>query len=272
MNIGIISSGVETLSLFRFLSRYDNKYLVYCDQIWFPYWEKSLDYVLERIQKAWEFLSEKWADVIIIDPIYELAIKNSNKQLKFEVLPLFQKYLNDFVFKRSLVGKLWILSDFWSISEVQKFFESEERKYQPTDEQKSIRKFVYPFNYRLKTASSWVMNILDLWVHNPFLIRTMKNDLRYFKDANVDTLIPMHYNYFRMQRTIKSFFNFRKTKFHDFAVIENCFKDLTEKNKSEWGYSVSVWINQNSIFLTRNKQLMRQMQRWNSNKVTIEEI
>ena len=61
----------------------------------------------------------------------------------------------------------------------------------------------------------------------------MKNDLRYFKDANVDTLIPMHYNYFRMQRTMKSFFNFRKTRFHDFAVIENCFKNLTEKNKSE---------------------------------------
>ena len=55
----------------------------------------------------------------------------------------------------------------------------------------------------------------------------MKNDLRYFKDAYVDTVLPMHYNYFRMQRAIKSFFNFHKIRFHDFSVVEECFRDLT---------------------------------------------
>ncbi len=87
----------------------------------------------------------------------------------------------------------------------------------------------------------------------------MKNDLRYFKDAYVDTILPMHYQYFRMQRSIKSFFNFHKMRFHDFSVVEKCFEELTKGNQSE--YSVSIWSNQPKDFIFREKQLLRLMQR-----------
>lgn len=270
MKIGIISSWIDTLSLFRFLVRYDNEYLVYCDQTSFPYWEKSLNFVLDNIKKVGEFLTKKWAEIIIVDPVYELALKYSDKKLWFKILPLFQNYLHEYAFKHSLVGKIWILSDFWSFWKVQELLEKEEKDYKPTDEQKSIKKFSYPFHYWVKSASSRVANINDLGVHNPYLIRTMKNDLRYFKDAYVDTILPMHYHYFRMQRTIKSFFNFHKIRFHDFSVIEECFQNLVEK--TDWEYSVSVRINQYSEFLTRNKQLLWLMQRWKSVKIDIEEI
>ena len=270
MKIGIISSWIDTLALFNFLARYDNEYLVYLDQKNFPYSEKYIDYSLECIEKAGEFLVKKWAELIIVDPIYELALKNSNKKFWFKVMSLFQRYLQEYAFKYSLVGKMWILTDFWSNWKVQKLLENEEKWYDVTDDQKSIKKFSYPFHYWVKSASSWVMNINDLGVHNPYLIRTMKNDLRYFKDAYVDTILPMHYHYFCMQRAIKSFFNFNKIRFHDLSVVEECFNDLVEK--SNWEYSVSIWINQPSEFLTRNKQLMWLMQRWKSVEVKIEEI
>ena len=270
MKVGIISSWIDTLALFQFLTRYDNEYLVYFDQTNFPYWEKSFDYVLECIEKAGEFLTKDWAEIIIVDPVYELALKYSDKKLWFKVLPLFEKYLHEYALKYSLVGKIWILSDFGSNWKVQKLFEKEEKEYKPTDEQRSIKKFHYPFHYRVKSTHSWTMNINDLWVHNPYLIRTMKNDLRYFKDAYVDTILPMHYHYFRMQRTIKSFFNFHKIRFHDLSAIEKCFSELVKQ--SDWNYWVIVWINQPSEFLTRNKQLMWLMQRWKSVDVKIEEI
>ena len=270
MKIGIASSWIDTLALFQFLTRYDNEYLVYCDQTNFPYWEKSLDYALNCVEKAGEFLIQKWAEVIIVDPIYELALKYSGKKLWFKVLQLFEEYLHKYAFKYSLVGKIWILSDFWSSWDVQNLFEKEEKNYKPTEEQESIKKFSYPFHYRVKSVSSWTENINDLWVHNPYLIRTMKNDLRYFKDAYVDTILPMHYHYFCMQRSIKSFFNFHKIRFHDFSVVEECFNNLIEK--SDWKYWVNVWINQPLTFLTRDKQLMWLMQRWKSVKVDIEEI
>ena len=270
MKIGIISSGIDTLALFQFLTHYDNEYLVYCDQTNFSYWEKSLDFILDNIEKAGEFLARKWAEIVIVDPIYELALKYSNKKLWFKVLPLFQKYLHEYAFKHSLVGKIWILSDFWSFWKVQELLEKDEKDYKPTDEQKSIKKFSYPLHYWVKSASSWVANINDLGVHNPYLIRTMKNDLRYFKDAYVDTILPMHYHYFRMQRTIKSFFNFHKIRFHDLSVLEECFNYLIKE--PNWKYWVAVWINQPLQFLTRNKQLMWLMQRGKSEKVEIEEI
>ena len=271
MKIGIISSGVDTLALFQFLAHYDNEYLVYCDQTGFPYWEKMFDFVLDCIEKAGDFLVKKWAEIIILDPVYELALKHIGKKCWFKVLPLFQKYLCDYAFKYSLVGKIWVLTDFWSNWNIQKILEMEERKYKLTDEQKSTKKFSFPFHYRVKSASSRTGNINDLWVHNPYLIRSMKNDLRYFKDAYVDTILPMKYHYFRMQRTIKSFFNFHKIRFHDFSVVEKCFGDLIGE-KQAWKYGVSVWINQPSIFLTRNKQLMWLMQRGKLVKVNIEEI
>ncbi len=167
MKIGIISSWIDTLALFKFLTRYDNEYLVYCDQANFPYWEKSLNYALDCIKKAREFLTQKWAEIIIIDPVYELALKHSDEKLWFKILPLFQKYLHEYAFKYSLVGKIWILSDFWSSLNVQELLEKEEKNYEPIDEQKSIKKFSYTFHYRVKSASSWTMNINDLWVHNP---------------------------------------------------------------------------------------------------------
>ncbi len=270
MNLGIISSWIDTLALFQFLTRYDNEYLVYCDQTNFPYWEKSLDFTLNNIEKAGEFLIEKWAEVIIVDPVYELALKHSDKKLWFKILSLFQEYLQEYAFKHSLVGKVWILSDFWSSLSVQELLEKEEKNYKPTDDQTSIKKFSYPFYYRVKSASSRTTNINDLWVHNPYLIRTMKNDLRYFKDAYVDTILPMHYHYFRMQRAIKSFFNFHKIRFHDLSIVEECFTNLVEK--SDWKYWVNVWINQPSNFLTRNKQLIRLMQRWKNETIKIKEI
>ena len=140
MKIGIISSWIDTLTLFQFLTCYDNEYLVYCDQTNFPYWEKSLDFVLNNIEKAGEFLTNKWAEIIIVDPIYELALKYSDRKLWFKILPLFQEYLYEYAFKYSLVGKIWILSDFWSVKNVQNFFEMEEKCYEQTEEQKSIKK------------------------------------------------------------------------------------------------------------------------------------
>jgi len=269
MKIGIISSWVDTLALFQVLTRYDHEYLICCDQDGFPYWEKSVDSVLDRINMLWKFLISKGADIIIVDPIYELACKHIGNWIWFEVLPLFQKYLKDFVFKYSLVGKIWIFSDFWSFWKVQWLFENEEKDYHLTDEQKLIKKFNYPFHYRVKSVSSWIANINDLWVHNPFLIRTMKNDLRYFKDAYVDTVVPMHYSYFRMQRTIKSFFNFHKTRFHDLSALEKCFNWLVD-NEVWWKYNVEIWINQPSDFLSRNRQLMWLIKRWNSINVNVE--
>jgi hypothetical protein len=99
----------------------------------------------------------------------------------------------------------------------------------------------------------------------------LKNDLRYFKDANIDTLVPMQYHYFRMQRTIKGFFNFHKTRFHDLSVVEECFKKLTE-NEAPSPYRVNIRTNQSPTFLLKEKELVWLLQRGKEVKLEIERI
>ncbi|MBR6908568.1 hypothetical protein IKN40_09100 [bacterium] len=42
----------------------------------------------------------------------------------------------------------------------------------------------------------------------------VKYEFRYFKDSNVDTVIPCNYEYFNAERTLSKLFNTKKTRFH----------------------------------------------------------
>ena len=58
-------------------------------------------------------------------------------------------------------------------------------------------------------------HLLQKLARKSLLVNTViKQDLRYFKDAAVDTLIPLNYSYFLAERTISKFLNFRKIRFH----------------------------------------------------------
>ncbi len=259
MKIGVISSGNDTLTLRNILTKYNHEYIICHDQTFFPFWEKNLDIILERIHTHLLFLQSQKVDHVIVDPIYELALSSWEKN----ILPLFQTYLEDEVLPYSLVGSMGLLTEKWDAIDAQPIFAQAVAAYQPTLTQKNIKSFHFPFNYRIKTPKSWQKWIQELWVHNPYLIRTLKNDLRYFKDANIDTFIPLHYMYFAMGRTIKSFFNPKKTRFFDLSFIEKSFKKLTSENISP-AYSVQIRTNQSQNFLLENKKLLRLLERGKS--------
>ncbi len=51
MKIGIITSGNDTLSIFKFLNKYDHEYVIYYDFLNQPYGDKPFEYNLEAIKK-----------------------------------------------------------------------------------------------------------------------------------------------------------------------------------------------------------------------------
>jgi hypothetical protein len=67
--------------------------------------------------------------------------------------------------------------------------------------------------------------------------RVVKEDLKYFKDAMVDTLIPLNYGYFNYQNTISKFLNFKKIRFHKLEKIEELFQSFAMKASK---YSVKI--------------------------------
>jgi hypothetical protein len=74
-----------------------------------------------------------------------------------------------------------------------------------------------------------------------------------------------------MQRTIKGFFNFHKTRFHDLSAIEACFTKLTEDKVSS-PYTVKIRTNQDPKFLLKEKELVWLLERGKEVKMHIERI
>lgn len=88
----------------------------------------------------------------------------------------------------------------------------------------------------------------------------LKHELRYFKDAHVDTVIPLNYLYFNAEKTIAKFFNFRKIRFHRLAKLEQIFLDLTAKKENS-DYAISIFATDHKAFLLREKRMLWKLQR-----------
>ena len=98
------------------------------------------------------------------------------------------------------------------------------KTYLLTDKQTNTKNFQKLLSKRTKDVS--MRTFFSRFYSNREMMvnKIIKFDLRYFKDANVDTLIPLSYDYFNYQRTIFSFFNPKKQKFHKREIITNIFE------------------------------------------------
>ena len=261
MKIGIVSSWMETLSLFSFLTRYNHEYVVYYDSLHAPYWAKNFATSLELIKNWIKYLKDQWVEKIIVPPVYELALLKEWEEL---ILPLFKTYLLVYVFKYSLVWKLGLIWEYADIQVMQGLVSEVSKEYSLTDDQKKIKKFSYPFHYWCKEEH--ILNsILAKFSWRSYLTNSLvKYEFRYFKDANVDTVIPCNYAYFNAQRTLSKLFNTKKTRFHWLKDIENIFSDLTWNGLK---YSVSIYATDQVEYLKNTKKIMRYFQRWTSEEI-----
>jgi len=127
------------------------------------------------------------------------------------------------------VGKIGFIGGYNDISQIETFFTVMIKSYQATDNQKTTKKFhlsKWTKDVSMRTYFSRLYSSRNLIIN-----KTIKEDLTYFKNANIDTLIPLQYGYFDYQRTITSYLNPKKYKFHKRNIMEKIFKDLIEKEK-----------------------------------------
>lgn len=75
MKIGLVSSGMEMLALFSFLSRYDHEYIIYYDSFSAPYGQKYFATSLQAVKKGIAWLQTQGVEKIIVPPVYELALQ-----------------------------------------------------------------------------------------------------------------------------------------------------------------------------------------------------
>ena len=269
MKIGIITSWNENITLFKFLNKFNHEYFIYYDQVNWPYWDKNFDYSKQKIIDWIEFLKSKWVEKVIVWPIYELELLKEKKYSDI-ILPLFSEYLNKYCFPKSLVGKIGLVWDFADIQVGQELISDTLKSYKLNDNQKNIKKFKFPFCFRLKEVPMWKYYLTTLSYSHFMANKSVKFDLRYFKDCWIDTLIPLNYEYFNYQRVITKYFNFKKERFHKLENIEQIFKGL--KLMESWDYSIKLFAHWHTEFLTRDKKMVWYLQKWKQTEISVQSI
>jgi hypothetical protein len=229
----IITSGTENLNILNLCRQLSIPYTLVIDSLFQPYQDKEEMFLQERAVKIMEYMSTQWATHFIISPSIELSLLKNTKEAasrkpQATIIPLFKNYLIHCL-NHSLVGKIWFVGWYSDISQIESIFETMSKEYILTENQKDTKKF--KLSKRTKdTSMRWYFTRLfssrDMMIN-----KIIKTDLRYFKDANVDTIIPLDYSYFNHQKTIISFFNQKKHKFHKRDILGNIFENIIEENK-----------------------------------------
>ncbi len=269
MKLGIITSWNEVLTLFKFLNKFDNEYIIYYDQINWPYGDNSFEYSVKCVEKWIEFLKNTGVEKIVLPPVYELYFLDEGKYFDI-VLPLFKEYILKNVFKNSLVGKFGLFGDYADVQVSQNLIYNLSKNYNLSDNQSKIKKFHFPFKFWAKEVQMWKYFARKLSFSSLMVNKIIKFDLRYFKDANVDSLIPLNYEYFNYQNTIFKFFNYKKQRFHKLENLETIFLDFWLKKSDK--YSVDCYYNWHVDFVKREKKLLWLLQRWKAIDVNFKSI
>lgn len=192
--------------------------------IWF------YDHIQQKTDK-YKNISDKtlWADwnsrsadsrfTVQLESAKRLCGKHDFWKYNKHITPIFTDYLLDFVAKYSLVWKLWIVWNNMETSQIEFFLYYLLSDYTPTDNQNKISKFHFPFKTRTKSVDmrDYMTNFLPK--RKDFINKIIKTDCKYFRDANIDTLIPLQYSYFWYKRQLEHYFNPNKCRFHHITDI-----------------------------------------------------
>jgi len=260
------------LALFSFLHRSEHEYIVRYDDAGAFWGDSSQEFVMNRVSLGIDFLLSKGVDVIIVSPIVELLLNSWTLDYisKIQILPLFSRYVLDECLPFSLVGKIGFMGDYLDVKIGQDLLKKLTANLVLTDNQRGIKKFHFPLAWWGKEVRLWNPLLENLSWSSTLLNTLIKNDLKYFKNAAVDTVIPMNYSYFWVQKTLQHLFNFNKTRFHGIEKLETVFQKLVTGKSST--YKVSVFHTGHGEFLTRNKRLLWLLDKWKSGKVDIAKI
>lgn len=270
MKIWIITSWNDNLTLFKFLNKYDHEYMIYYDFLYRPYGDKDTNSIQNRVVDIIKFLKKSWVDKIILPPSLELYFLQNPKLLWTHhslILPLFQTYIHDYCFQYSLIGKIWVFWDFLDIQIIQNLLKQEALTYKLSNNQKNTPKFHSPFTYWTKEVPLWKYYLTNLSYSNILVNKVIKFDMRYFKDAMTDTVIPLNYWYFHFQNTLSNFFNSKKIRFHKLEKVEESFLGFKIKSSNYW---VSIYYTWPIDLLQREKKLIRLLARWKSIEIKYE--
>ena len=268
MKIGIVGSWYDMMPLMQFLHTTEHEVHFFVDRSYWPWWEKSAELRTARIQQWVWYLETLGVDTLLVPPCAESSVTSS-----LPILPLFQTYLHSYVFKYSLVGKLWLLCEQADMSDTTEALIHEAAiQYTRSDAQQKTRKFMQPFALWKKNIRMWTYFLTTYGRREPMLRKTIKYDLRYFTDAWVDTIVPMSWWCLFYQKIIKTRINWKKMRFHGLDAVQQCFEDIAKEYSTGSNYSITLHCTDTPTPLLEERKWMDILSRGGQVEVKVEEV
>lgn len=273
--IWIITSWIENINLVKLCQQSDIPFCILADTQWRPYQDKTVSYQETHIQSLLQKAETFWCTHVILPPTNELEhfYTKEYKLKHITIIPLFTKYIN-YCFWKSLVWKIGYIWWYTHIEYIEKLHSLLSKKHKLTAQQKSTKNFQQSLSKRTKDTSMREYLLRLLSPRQMMINKIIKTDLKYFKDANVDTIIPLSYSYFNFQTTINNFFNPKKQKFHKRNIIEDIFTNIIkEETMTLWHYdTITIYHTWSQHFFTGQKKWERLVSQWNKFSIIYKEI
>lgn len=251
MKIGIITSWAD-LQLWEFLTKHDHHYVVYLDTAHMHYEDKPYEMVAQWIQQGKQRCRDQWCTHLILPPLRELTDTDN------DIVPLFRTMCHQ-AFTGSLIGKIGLLTPVAGQENVQDMISDLSQHYHIHDKQRNTKHFHYPFVRWTKSVPLRIPLAQSLAKRDYLANKVVKHDLRYMKDAFVDTIIPCSYGFCRFDKTIQRYFNGNKQKYYGLGHVHKAFVSLTD-NEASHPYHVDVHVTGRQDILAK-KSLLWLMQR-----------
>lgn len=263
IHIWVVTWHIEHLYIFCFLQKYDFSYSVFYDQEWGDWFDKPLVYTVQRASHMLDAACSHGVTHVILPPLLELHFlqdESLNKKYWSIIMPLYTTYVLQYCLPYSLVGKIWCVWD-WLDENQQMLWKNLCAKHILTPKQKEINIFQQPLQFWSKKVSLRKHFLVSLGRKDWMMHNVVKHDLRYFCDAWVDTLLPLHYGYFAYDVTIAKFFRTKKIRWHRLEQVEKSFCDLIDDVKNAGKYQVSVHYTGTIDHLLQEKKRVWLLQR-----------
>lgn len=264
MRVGIVWSWYEGALI---ASRLPPEVQVDCfiDRAMRPRSAKSPWDVLNRVHQWIEYLLNCGVDAIIVPPFAEQTYK---KQFPM-ILPFFETYMQTVVLPASRVGKLGIMTT--GTCSAKQDCKDIVIWYTPNLVQQATKVFDKKFPCREHDLSHWNLHLPYASKRSWMMRNLIKYDLRYFKDGDVDTLVPYDWGLVYREKMIRHRL-WARMKFHWSASLRPILAQLCVWTNSWAALPITLHSTADCTQLVANKEWKQLFDRGGKREVRMEAL
>lgn len=250
MRLAVYSSGPEAFPLFHVLKNNPVDVFLVIDRNVWPIDDKWSDLRQHSLDQFFATAKENACDAVILPPMVELALSQNDTSTPLPVVPLYSEYVRKVV-EHSLVGKIGLLTESIDHDHAQELISTLLAEHP--------HKLGKTWSFRKKSVPLRKTFLLHLSVKDWMVRKVIKTDLRYFKDAGVDTLLPTSRAHCAFQSLIKHMVSWKRMRFHGYECLEDAFITSIESiaqtsTPEQSAYTIEIATNGDASLLLEQKK------------------